>query len=92
MALAISRKPYTTDAISEILLHITQMKGVPLLAQTAIRAIAFIIEEQTKLKITDSVTKHTITALTPHVAKIQEELNKLTQISQELAGIQDINS
>ena len=92
MALAISGKPYATDATSEILFHITQMKGVPLSAQTAIRAVAFIIEEQTALKIADSVAKHTITALAPHVAKIQEESNKLTQISQDLAGIQDIST
>ena len=54
-ALAISGKPYAANAISEILFHITQIKNVPLTAQTAIRAIAYILEEQTELKIAESV-------------------------------------
>ena len=85
-ALAISGKPYATNAISEILFHITQIKNVPLTAQTAIRAIAYILEEQAELKIAESVARHTITALAPHVAKIQEETIKLEKLSQELTG------
>ena len=91
-ALAISGKPYATNAISEILFHITQMKNVPLTAQTAIRAVAYILEEQTELKIAESVARHTITALAPHVAKIQEETTKLEKLSQDLNGTSNIGT
>ena len=91
-ALAISGKPYATNAISEILFHITQIKNVPLTAQTAIRAIAYILEEQTELKIAESVARHTITALAPHVAKIQEETTKLEKLTQDLNGTRNIGA
>ena len=45
-AMAISGQPYATDKLADILLHITQMKGVSLPAQTAIRAVAFIFEDK----------------------------------------------
>jgi hypothetical protein len=92
IALAISRKPYATNAISEILFHITQIKNVPLTAQTAIQAIAYILEEQTELKIAESVARHTITALAPQVAKIQEETTKLEKLSQDLNGTRNIGA
>lgn len=82
-ALAVSGKPYATDTLSEILFHITQLKGATLPIQTAIRAVAFILEEQTELKIAESVAKLTITALAPHIAKIQEETTKLMKISED---------
>ena len=85
-ALAVSGKPYATDALSEILFHITQMKGITLPIQTAIRAVAFILDEQTELKIADSVAKLTIAAIAPHMAKLQEETTKLTKISEEWTG------
>jgi len=91
-ALAISGKPYATNAISEILFHITQIKNVPLTVQTAIRAVAFILEEQTELKIAESVARHTITVLAPHVAKIQEEASKLEKLSQDLNGPHNIGN
>ena len=82
-ALAVSGKPYATDTLTEILFHITQLKGITLPIQTAIRAVAFILEEQTELKIADSVAKLTITAMAPHIAKLQEEVTKLTEASEE---------
>jgi len=86
-ALAISGKPYTTNALSEILLHITQIKSVPLPAQTAIRAVAFILEEQAELKIADTVAKLAITALGPHIAKIHANTESLAKTAQELDSI-----
>jgi len=90
-ALAVSRKPYATDTLAEILFHITQIKGVPLPAQTAIRAVAFILEEQTELKIADLVAKHTITALAPHIAQLQEEVAKISKASEELKTAPESN-
>ena len=86
-ALAISGKPYTTNALTEILLHITQIKSVPLPAQTAIRAVAFILEEQAELKIADTVAKLAITALGPHIATIHANTESLAKTAQELDSI-----
>ena len=83
-ALAVSGKPYTTDTLTEILFHITQLKGITLPVQTAIQAVAFILEEQTELKIADAVAKLTITAMAPHMAKLQEETIKLSKLTEEL--------
>ncbi|OAX33391.1 hypothetical protein K503DRAFT_804397 [Rhizopogon vinicolor AM-OR11-026] len=85
-ALAVSGKPYTTDTLSEILFHITQLKGITLPIQTAIRAVAFILDEQTELKIADSVAKLTIATIAPHMAKLQEETTKLSKILEEWTG------
>ena len=90
-ALAVSGKPYSTDTLTEILLHITQIKGVPLPAQTAIRAVAFILEEQTELKIADSVAKLTIMALAPHIAQLQEEVSKISKATGEIATTPESN-
>ena len=83
-ALAVSGKPYATDTLTEILFHITQLKGITLPVQTAIRAVAFILEEQTELKIADVVAKLTITAMALHMAKLQEEMIKLSKLTEEL--------
>ena len=89
MALAVSGKPYATDTLTEILFHITQLKGITLPVQTAIRAVAFILEEHTELKIADAVAKLTITAMAPHMAKLQEETTKLSKLMEELSASPD---
>jgi hypothetical protein len=84
MALAVSRKPYSTVTLTEILLHITQIKGIPLPAKMAICVVAFILEEQTKLKIADSVAKLTIMVLALHIAQLQEEIYKISKAPEEM--------
>lgn len=71
-AMAISGQPYATDKLADILLHITQMKGVSLPAQTAIRAVAFILEDTAAIEIADSISKYVTAAISPHIAKLHE--------------------
>ncbi|OJA20797.1 hypothetical protein AZE42_13677, partial [Rhizopogon vesiculosus] len=84
-AIAIDGKPYTTNELSGILLHITQLKSVPLSAQTAIRAVAFILEEHASIEIASTIAKHVIEAISPHIANIQSTSAALASTSNSLA-------
>ena len=82
-ALAITGKPYTTDCIAEILLHITQLPGIPLPAITATRAIAFILEDLATNETAEAVAKLVITAISPQIAKLHDTEQVLSKISTE---------
>ncbi|KAG1893399.1 uncharacterized protein F5891DRAFT_1196443 [Suillus fuscotomentosus] len=88
-AMAILGKPYTFDNISDILFHITQMPGVTLPVQTAIRAIAFILEEAAEVVTANSVAKLVITAIAPHIANIQGISESMTSIASKMEGSQE---
>jgi uncharacterized phage infection (PIP) family protein YhgE len=80
-AIAISGIPYTTNVLSGILLHITQLKSVPLPAQTAIRAVAFILEEHALDETASKIATQIIEAISPHIATIQATSEALTSSS-----------
>ncbi|KAG2742181.1 hypothetical protein P692DRAFT_201652991, partial [Suillus brevipes Sb2] len=84
IALAISGKPYTIDAISEILLHTTQLTGISLPAQTAIRAVAFVLKEIVTDETTEIIARHITAAISPHIAKLQDTEEKLTKLSTDI--------
>ncbi|KAG1764374.1 hypothetical protein EV702DRAFT_982078, partial [Suillus placidus] len=85
IALSLTGKPYKTqNEISELLLHITQLAGVSLPAQTAMRAIAFILEEGATNKMAETIAHHVTAAISPHIAKLQETEEKLTKTSTDL--------
>ena len=83
-ALAVSGKPYTTAVISDILLHITQLSGISVTVQTAIRAAAFILTEKAAEESADVIARLVTAAISPHVAKLQEVEEKLTKVTTEL--------
>ncbi|KAN0094967.1 hypothetical protein V8E55_003254 [Tylopilus felleus] len=70
---------FTIEHLATVLLHITQLNGVPLLAVEAIRAVAFLLEReaitriaeavatQIKTELSKEVASHVITAISPHV-------------------------
>jgi prefoldin subunit 5 len=80
-AIAISGKPYTTEELSGILMHITQLKSVPLSAQTAIRAVAFILDEHASIETANTIAKHILAAISPHIETIQATSETLTTTS-----------
>ena len=82
-ALAITGKPYTTDVLSELLLHVTQLAGVTLPVQTAIRAVAFILEEKAINKTADTIAKLVVTAISPHITKLQETEQAISKTSSD---------
>ncbi|KAG0698314.1 hypothetical protein DFH29DRAFT_1002969 [Suillus ampliporus] len=91
-ALAIKGKPYTTSTLTEILLHITQMKGVSLPAITAIRGVAFILEGKATDETAETIARLVIASISPHVAKLQDTEKTISKITEELntkASMQD---
>ncbi|KAG1781299.1 hypothetical protein EV702DRAFT_1193478 [Suillus placidus] len=85
IALSLTGKPYKTqNEISELLLHITQLAGVSLPAQTAMRAIAFILEEGATNEMAETIARHVTAAISPHIAKLQETEEKLMKTSTDL--------
>ncbi|KIK78060.1 hypothetical protein PAXRUDRAFT_17089 [Paxillus rubicundulus Ve08.2h10] len=94
--LCITGKDFTTDSITTILLHITQIPKLPLTAKEAIRTVAFILDHASSSKIADdiqnklqaslvdSVSKHVTSALSPHIAQLlrttEDFKNKLATI------------
>lgn len=84
MALSISGKPYTTNALTEILLHITQISGVPLTAITAISAVAFILEGKATDETAETIAKLVVALISPHVAKLQEIKENINKTAVEL--------
>jgi hypothetical protein len=85
-AIAISGKPYTTDELSGILMHITQLKSVPLSAQTAIRAVAFILDEHASIETANTIAKHILGVISPHIATIQATSEALSTTSISLTN------
>ncbi|KAG1805659.1 uncharacterized protein BJ212DRAFT_1542147 [Suillus subaureus] len=84
IALAISGKPYTIDAISEILLHTTQLTSISLPAQTAIHAVAFVLKEVVTDETTEIIARHVTAAISPHIAKLQDTEEKLMKLSTDI--------
>ncbi|KAG2092513.1 uncharacterized protein F5147DRAFT_822450 [Suillus discolor] len=78
-AMAISGKPYSVDNLSDILFHITQLPGMTLPAQNAIRAVAFLLEEAAEIEMADKVAKLVLTAITPQIAKLQDTSGKTSR-------------
>ena len=83
-------QPFTIKHLATTLLHISQIKGVPLPAIEAIRTVAFLLECEVSTKIAEAVTSQicnnltkevasqVITAITPHVAKLLTANEALT--------------
>lgn len=86
-AMAISGKPFSADKLSDILFHITQMPGITLPVQLAIRAVAFLLEETAEAETAEKVAKLVITAISPHIARIQETSEKLDNSQIKIAGL-----
>ncbi|KAG1854395.1 hypothetical protein C8R48DRAFT_675628 [Suillus tomentosus] len=85
IALSIAGKPYKNkNEITELLLHTTQMAGVSLPAQTVMRVIAFILEEEAINEMTETIARHVTAAISPHIAKLQETEEKLTKTTTDL--------
>lgn len=85
--LASMEKPLTTDALKETLLHITQLAGITLPAQTAIRAVAFLLEgiqTENNSEATEMIARHVTAAISPHIAKLQDAEEKITKIADEV--------
>jgi len=91
-ALTTKGRPYTLDAISEILLHTTQLTGVSLPVQTAIRAIAFILEEKTINETADVIALQVTAAISPHIARLQDTEKKLTKQTDEISTSSNIQT
>ncbi|KAG2058411.1 hypothetical protein BDR06DRAFT_1004133 [Suillus hirtellus] len=64
--MAISGKLFSTNNFSDILFHITQMPKINLAAQTAIRAVAFLLENAAEEESADKIAKLILTAIMPH--------------------------
>ncbi|KAG1836754.1 hypothetical protein F4604DRAFT_2003246 [Suillus subluteus] len=88
-AMAISSKPFSTDNLSDTLFHITQMPGVTAPVQTAIRAVAFLLEEAAEVETADKVAKLVITAISSHIAKIQDASESITEATTQLNSTQE---
>jgi hypothetical protein len=86
-AMAICGKPFSTDKLSDILFHITQMPGVTLPVQSAIRAVAFLLEETAETETADKIAKLVVTAISPHVARIQETSENLNNTQAKIAEL-----
>ncbi|KAG0692616.1 hypothetical protein DFH29DRAFT_817331 [Suillus ampliporus] len=74
--MAITGKPYAADNLAGILLHITQMKGVSLPAQTAIRAVAFLLEDAAAVEIAS--TSETLSSSAKQMNDTQMKLDDIT--------------
>ncbi|KAG1866906.1 hypothetical protein F4604DRAFT_1682723 [Suillus subluteus] len=86
-AMAISGKPFSTDKLSDILFHITQLPGITLPIQNAIRAVAFLLEEAAEIETADKITKLFLTAILPQIAKIQDTSEGISATVLELKNI-----
>lgn len=87
MKLAPTGIPLTTDALKETLLHITQLAGITLPAQIAIRTVAFLLEEtQTEhnSKTMEIIGRHITAAISPHIANLQDAEEKITKKADEV--------
>ncbi|KAG2335804.1 hypothetical protein BDR05DRAFT_953808 [Suillus weaverae] len=86
--LAVTGKPFTTDSLKETLLYITQLPGISLPAQTAVRAVAFLLEAAQAQKdsdiTTETIARHITAAISPHIAKLQDVEEKITKSTAEL--------
>ncbi|KAG2059790.1 hypothetical protein BDR06DRAFT_1003355 [Suillus hirtellus] len=86
-AMAICGKPFSTDKLSDILFHITQMPGVTLPVQLAIRAVAFLLEETAETETADKIAKLIVTAISPHIARIQETSENLNNTQAKIVEL-----
>ncbi|KAG2055141.1 hypothetical protein BDR06DRAFT_1007055 [Suillus hirtellus] len=82
--MAISGKPFSIDKLSDILFHITQMPRVTLPVQSAIRAVAFLLEDTAEMESVDKISKLVIAAISPHIAKFQETSEKTLNTTMQL--------
>ncbi|KIK81157.1 hypothetical protein PAXRUDRAFT_156768, partial [Paxillus rubicundulus Ve08.2h10] len=85
-ALSVVGKPFTLEHLTYTLFHISKIDKVHRTVIEAIRATAFLLEAGATSKTADTITKHVITAIAPHVTNIlqaSETLNtKIQHIEQ----------
>jgi hypothetical protein len=77
-AMAISGKPFSTDNLSDILFHITQMPGITLPVQLAVRSVAYLLEEAAEMETADKVAKLVLSVISPQIAKIQDATKSIS--------------
>ncbi|KAG1865322.1 hypothetical protein F4604DRAFT_2026302 [Suillus subluteus] len=65
------------------------MPGVTAPVQTAIRAVAFLLEEAAEVETADKVAKLVITAISSHIAKIQDASESITEATTQLNSTQE---
>ncbi|KAG1758501.1 hypothetical protein EDD22DRAFT_849980 [Suillus occidentalis] len=82
--MAISSKPFSTNNLSDILFHVTQMPGVTLPVQLAIRSVAFLLKEAAENEMADKVAKLILTAVSPQIAKIQDTSESISSTALHL--------
>ncbi|KAG1838527.1 hypothetical protein DFJ58DRAFT_733779 [Suillus subalutaceus] len=82
--MAISGKPFSTDNLSDILFHITQMPGTTVPVQLAIRAVAFLLEKAADIETADKIATLVLSAVSPHIAKIQDVSESISSTAVEL--------
>ncbi|KAF9245443.1 hypothetical protein BU15DRAFT_71192 [Melanogaster broomeanus] len=97
--LSLVGEPFTTEHLATTLFHITQMDKMPLAAIEAIRAVAFLLEEESTSKIATSVTAHlqdqtskaivtqVISAISPHIANILTTSDSLKENLEDIKQI-----
>jgi hypothetical protein len=83
-AMAISGKPFSTNNLSDILFHVTQIPGVTLPVQLAIRSVAFLLEEAAENEMADKVAKLVLTAVSLQIAKIQDASKSISSTALHL--------
>ena len=88
--LCLAGEPFTLEHLTNTLLHITQIKNISRPAIEAIRAVAFLLEQEVTIKtaeavaaqvskeISQGVVKHVITAIAPHMANLLTTNETLT--------------
>ncbi|KIJ11401.1 hypothetical protein PAXINDRAFT_157320 [Paxillus involutus ATCC 200175] len=86
--LSVVGESFTIEHLATMLFHISQMDTIPLMAIEAIRAVAFLLEDDAASQIAAIMTAHitdlaskeiasqVITAIAPHVLKTSESLHE----------------
>ncbi|KAH7921217.1 hypothetical protein BV22DRAFT_1049801, partial [Leucogyrophana mollusca] len=77
-------EPYTIPHIETILFNIAQLDKVPLPAQNAIRAVAYVLTEIQTDETIERITNSVVVAISPHVAKVHASSESLSKIVVDL--------
>ncbi|KAF9231250.1 hypothetical protein BU15DRAFT_56398 [Melanogaster broomeanus] len=100
--LSLVGEPFSSEHLVTILFHISQIAKVPLAAVEAIRATAFLLEDETTSKIASTVTSHisetapkeiasqVITAISPHIANLFKATEMIQENLEEIKQMREV--